>query len=45
MILGMIANPRLLVVIHCYRESDTIVRLISARKATKSESDQYGGEI
>ena len=44
-ILGMSANPRLLVVMHCYRESDTIVRIISARKASKPESEQYGGII
>ena len=42
-ILGLSANLRLLIVCHCYRESDTIVRIFSARKATKSESEQYGG--
>jgi len=44
-ILGMSANLRLLVVCHCYRESDTVIRIFSARKATKSESDQYGGVL
>ena len=42
-ILGFSINPRLLVVCHCYRESEAVIRIISARKATKSESEQYGG--
>ena len=42
-ILGFSISPRLLVVCHCYRESATVIRIISARKATKSESEQYGG--
>jgi hypothetical protein len=42
-ILGLSENPRLLVVCHCYKESDTVVRIFSARRATKSESEQYGG--
>lgn len=42
-ILGLSNSPRLLVVCHCYRESDSIIRIISARKANKHESDQYGG--
>ena len=40
-ILGMSAFANLLVVCHCYRESDEIIRLISARKATKKETKQY----
>ena len=42
-ILGYSSNPRLLVVCHCYRESDKVIRIISARKATNSEREQYGG--
>ena len=34
-------HVKLLVVCHCYRESDTKIRIISARKATKTESQQY----
>jgi uncharacterized DUF497 family protein len=30
-----------LVVCHCYRENDEIIRLISARKATKKEQKKY----
>jgi len=43
-IIGLSERPRLLVVCHCYRESDTIIRIISARKATKNESVDYRGE-
>lgn len=42
-ILGISAALRLLVVCHCYREKDVIIRIISARKATKPEQKQYGG--
>lgn len=41
-ILGLSNNANLLIVCHCYRESDTVIRLISARKATKTESKYYG---
>ena len=44
-ILGFSMKPRLLVVCHCYRESETVIRIISARKANKSESEQYGGTM
>ena len=40
-ILGMSTNLRLLVVCHCYRESESVICIISARKATKHESLQY----
>ncbi len=40
-ILGLSAQANLLVVCHCLRESETVIRIISARKATKSESKQY----
>ena len=36
-ILGMSYNARLLVVVHCYRKSDSVVRIIAARKATTKE--------
>jgi hypothetical protein len=41
LILGMSENARLAVVCHCYRESDSVIRLISARKANKAETKQY----
>lgn len=40
-ILGLSKKANLLVVCHCYRASDTVIRIISARKATKSETKQY----
>ena len=40
-ILGISNKLRLLVVCHCYRESDSVIRLISARKATKKEAETY----
>ena len=40
-ILGISLNVKLLVVCHCYRENEKNIRIISARKATKSEAKQY----
>jgi uncharacterized protein len=40
-LLGLSANLRLLVVCHTYREEDEVIRLISARKADRSERAQY----
>jgi uncharacterized DUF497 family protein len=40
-ILGLSKKANLLVVCHCYRASDTIIRIFSARKATSAESRQY----
>ena len=42
-ILGISKSLNLLVVCHCYREDEEIIRIFSARKATKTESKQYGG--
>ncbi len=41
-LLGISSALRLLVVCHCYREEDMLVRIISARKATRKEKKQYG---
>lgn len=40
-ILGISAAANLLVVCHCLRRSETVIRIISARKATRTESEQY----
>ena len=40
-ILGLSKKANLLVVCHCYRESDSIIRIISARKATATEARYY----
>ena len=42
-ILGLSKSLNILVVCHCYKEKDEIIRIFSARKATKTESRQYGG--
>jgi len=41
-ILGFSAKLKLLVVAHAYREDETEIRIISARKATRNERKQYG---
>jgi len=42
-LLGMSQSSKILVVCHCYREKDAIIRIISARKATKKERKAYPG--
>ncbi|MCL2464188.1 MAG: BrnT family toxin [Micrococcales bacterium] len=44
-ILGHSRALRLLVVAHCYRQAGGVIRIISARKATRREAIAYpGGE-
>jgi uncharacterized DUF497 family protein len=40
-ILGHSGNLRLLMVCHCYRDDDSVIRIISARRATKKEQSHY----
>ncbi len=40
-LLGMSELLRVLVVVHAYRDEDKIIRIISARKATKAEQKFY----
>lgn len=40
-LLGMSSSLRLLVVSHLYQEDVELIRIISARKATKRERQQY----
>ena len=42
-VIGKSKIARLLYACYCYRESDTIIRIISARKATENETIFYGG--
>jgi uncharacterized DUF497 family protein len=44
-LLGYSVNMRMLVVCHVYRENDEVIRLISARKATRNEQRQYGSYL
>ena len=40
-LLGFSARLRLLVVCHCYLDEDSVIRIISARKATRHETLHY----
>ncbi|MGH7164670.1 MAG: BrnT family toxin [Nitrospiraceae bacterium] len=40
-LLGLSARLRTLVVVHCYREERGVIRIISARKATRKERGIY----
>ncbi len=40
-VLGLSAKLRILVVAHAYREDEGVIRVISARKATRKERDIY----
>jgi uncharacterized DUF497 family protein len=41
LLLGLSSRLREIVVAHCYRESGGTIRIISARKATRTERQQY----
>lgn len=43
LMLGMSSGAKLLVVCHCERAHGAVIRIISARKATKRESAFYRG--
>ena len=47
LLIGMSRITRVLTVSHCYRKEGEVIRIISARKATKTETDYYlhGGGI
>ena len=40
-LLGMSFQVRVLVVCHCYREGELVVRIISARRADRREREAY----
>lgn len=40
-LLGMSCRLRVLVVCHCYRESESVIRIFSARKANRHEEEDY----
>ncbi|MHC4253038.1 MAG: BrnT family toxin [Planctomycetota bacterium] len=43
LMLGMSSRFRLLLVAHAFREDDSVIRTISARRATTEESKHYTG--
>ena len=44
-ILGLSSAARLLVVVHCHRDASSVIRVISARKATRKEAKIYEERI
>jgi len=40
-LLGLSVNAKILTVVHCYRYDELNIRIISARKSTKMEQEQY----
>ena len=42
-IIGFSESVKLLIVCHCYRSDDSVIRIISARKASRKERKIYGG--
>ena len=44
LLLGLSTHPRLLLVCQCYRASESVIRIISVRKATTDEAQFYGGK-
>ena len=40
-LLGLSFRLRVLVVCHCYRVNDTMIRIISARRADRTETEDY----
>jgi len=43
LMIGLSLKLRVLLVCHCFRESDSVIRIISARRATKKEREVYAG--
>jgi len=44
LLLGSSFNLKTLVICHCFREEETVIRIISARKADKDEEQFYWSE-
>ncbi|MGO8703877.1 MAG: BrnT family toxin [Candidatus Brocadiia bacterium] len=42
LLLGFSARGRVLVVCHAYQRKDEVIRIITARRATRNERRQYG---
>jgi uncharacterized DUF497 family protein len=40
-LIGLSVSLRVLVVCHCYRQGDEVIRIVSARKADRDETKQY----
>jgi len=44
LMVGVSQKLRIIIVCHCLREDDSVIRIISARKATKSEEENHWRE-
>ncbi|MDO4398849.1 MAG: BrnT family toxin [Candidatus Saccharibacteria bacterium] len=44
LIIGISEKLHICIVSHCYREDNNVIRIISARKATKREVDAYDNQ-
>jgi len=44
LMVGVSQQLRILIVCHCFKEEDSVIRIITARKATKSEENVYWRE-
>jgi len=40
-LIGLSSSLKILTVVHCYRDDENNIRIISARKSTKNEEKQY----
>ena len=45
LMLGLSSESRILLVCHCEKDSGNLIRIISARKATKKERQYYDGDL
>ncbi len=45
LMLGISNKLRILLVVHCHREDESTIRIISARKATAKEKREYTGDM
>ena len=45
LLLGFSSRLRVLIVAHCYRAEDQLIRIISAMKAERSEREQYWSRL
>ncbi|MBK8102184.1 MAG: BrnT family toxin [Cellvibrionales bacterium] len=45
LMLGLSSDAQLLMVCHCERHEGNVIRIISARRATKNESQFYQGAV
>ena len=41
LIIGMLKSSKVCIVSHCYRDNDNVIRIISARQATKNKKNTY----